>query len=55
MERNKNFFRKIEIFHFLPSFFAEKWRKNAYQLQSHKVKVTTDTPSVGTSTLDIGL
>jgi hypothetical protein len=28
VERNKNFFRKIEIFHFLPSFFAEKWAKN---------------------------
>jgi hypothetical protein len=24
-KRNKNFFRKIEFFHFLPSFFAEKW------------------------------
>ena len=22
-EKNKNFFRKIEIFHFLPSFFAD--------------------------------
>jgi len=27
IERNKNFFRKIEFFHFLPSFFAEKWCK----------------------------
>jgi len=26
--RNKNFFRKIQFFHFLPSFFAEKWAKN---------------------------
>jgi len=28
LERNKNFFRKIQFSHFLPSFFAEKWRKN---------------------------
>jgi hypothetical protein len=28
IERNKNFFRKIENFHFLPTFFAEKWAKN---------------------------
>jgi hypothetical protein len=28
VERNNNFFRKIQFFHFLPSFFAEKWRKN---------------------------
>jgi hypothetical protein len=27
-ERNKNFFRKIQFSHFLPTFFAEKWRKN---------------------------
>jgi len=27
VERNKNFFRKIEICQKLPSFFAEKWRK----------------------------
>jgi len=25
VERDKKFFRKIEFFHFLPSFFAEKW------------------------------
>ena len=25
MERNKKNFRKIEFFHLLPSFFAEKW------------------------------
>jgi hypothetical protein len=25
VERNKNFFRKIQFSHFLPSFFAEKW------------------------------
>jgi hypothetical protein len=28
LERNKNFFRKIQFSHFLPSFFAEKWAKN---------------------------
>jgi hypothetical protein len=28
LERNKNFFRKIGNFHFLPSFFAEKWANN---------------------------
>jgi len=28
MERNKNFFRKIEISQNLPSKFAEKWAKN---------------------------
>jgi hypothetical protein len=28
LERNKIFFRKIQFSHFLPSFFAEKWRKN---------------------------
>jgi hypothetical protein len=28
LERDKNFFRKILFFHFLPSFFAEKWAKN---------------------------
>jgi hypothetical protein len=28
IERDKNFFRKIQFFSFLPSFFAEKWRKN---------------------------
>jgi hypothetical protein len=28
VERNKNFFQKIEISQNLPSFFAEKWAKN---------------------------
>jgi len=27
VERNKNFFRKVELFHFLPSFFAENCSK----------------------------
>jgi len=27
---NKKFFRKIEFFHFLPSFFAEKWANFAF-------------------------
>jgi hypothetical protein len=28
VERNKNFFRKIEISQNLPTFFAEKWSEN---------------------------
>ena len=52
LERNKNFFRKIEIFHFLPSKFAENWSKKTLQVESHKAKrqrdfgekTTTDTP-----------
>jgi len=36
--RDKNFFRKIQFFHFLPSFFAEKWAKNAHQVQCYKAQ-----------------